>query len=222
MPFHLRYTPYELSANITDFCDKFDKYIVASESKSKLGQEVPLHYHCYIESHLNMDTIRKHLQKMLSIPSSGRGTNNKYYMLKAWNDDISYIVKQGNIIKKKGFDEEAIQNGIAKGKKEIKIQAVEAPASKKEIITEWNKILENAIVYWKSNNKKEISLDKWVKLIMYWSLKDLKPITHTANLKRYALSLDLLCRSDWGENDEYLQKQIDETPTLDSIFQKSP
>lgn len=226
MSFHLRFTPYELDIkNLANFCDKFDKYIVAAESKSKSGQEVPLHYHIYIETTLDVDTVRSDFLKKLCIPKSGRGKNNKYYMLKVWDNNISYIVKQNNIKMKKGFTEEQIQEVVkslgtlpAEGKNTT---AAAPRAAKKEIESEWNKILANAINFWRENGKKEITYDKWVKLIMYWNLKELKPITHTANLKRYALSLDMLCHSGWGENDSELRKQIDQTPTLETMFQKS-
>jgi len=110
MPYHLRYTPYDLpSENLTTFCDKYDKYIVAHEQHSKDGKECPHHYHVYIETDLNIDTVRGDFLKKLCIPKSGMGRNNKYYMLKTWNNDYQYICKQGDVRACKGFDRDTLR-----------------------------------------------------------------------------------------------------------------
>jgi len=221
MPYHLRYTPYELGTDLAPFCDKYDKYIIANERHNKQQQPVESHYHVYIESDYDMDTIRGDFLKKLSIPKCGRGKNNKYYCIKQWDTKIDYIVKQNNIIAKKGFSDQEIAAAYAaaetfryppNGGKDT-ISGGPAPTKEKE--TEWIKILGSAIKYHKENGQKEVPYEKWVKLIRYWFLKECKPFPHPANTKRYAQSLDCLARSDWGENLEQLEKEAFSLPLPD-------
>jgi len=213
MTFHLRYTPYELGTDFT-FLDKYDKYLIAYEQLNKSGKPTKPHFHIYIESGLDMDTIRGDVLKGLGIPKAGRGKNNQYYCLKIWDNNLSYFVKQNNIRGKKGITDLEVAAACAaaeafrsplKGGKDTSPAA--APAAKKEKETEWNKLLMNAMLYHKNNGSKEVPYEKWVKLIRFWCLKDLKPFPHPANTKRYAQSLDCLARSDWGEDETLLEKE---------------
>jgi len=221
MPFHLRYTPYELSQDLTPFCDKYDKYIIAYERLNKQGQPTEPHYHVYIESDYDMDTIRSDFIKKLGIPKCGRGKNNKYYMLKTWDTNVSYFVKQNNIKGTKGISDIEIAAASAAAQafrsppKEGKDTTSGGPAPTKEKETEWKKILWLAMLYKKENGSKEVPYEKWVKLIRYWCLKDLKPFPHPANTKRYAQSLDCLARSDWGEDQTTLEKEASDIPMPD-------
>lgn len=221
MYYHLRYTPHGLSADIAPFCDKYDKYLIAFEELSKLGKPTKPHFHVYIESGLDMDTIRGDFLKKLCIPKSGRGKNNQYYCLKEWNNNLSYFVKQNNIIASKGISEEELASAIASARAfrspptEVKDANSGGSAPAKEKETEWIKILGNAIKYHKENGSQEVSYEKWIKLIRYWFLKECKPFPHPANTKRYAQSLDCLARSDWGENLEQLEKEAFSIPMPD-------
>lgn len=209
-----------------DFLDRYTSVIVAEESHDKYGRTVPLHYHIYIKASLDEDTIRKDVQKHLNIPKMGRGKTNKYYCLKKWNEDIAYFCKQKNIKKTKGFTDAEIQNAIVEGEKkyskkyliEEKTDNSNLNCVKKETLTEWKKILENAMHYHfqeKPDKNQIISIDKWKKLIIHWALKELRPIPHPANLKRYALSIDLLAQSDFGDNPEKLEEEIEKLDLLD-------
>lgn len=217
MPYHLRYTPYELSHDLDAFLEKYDTYVVAYENKDKDGAPEHPHYHMYIKSDLNEDTIRKHWLKTMEIPKCGKGRNNKYYMLKKYDENIDYICKYADVRKYKGFTKDDIENASKEGFNKYLLKRQSHPeestegrvTTKKDVASEWNKILANAMNYHRENGRKEILFDRWVKLIRHWYLKELKPLPHPANLKRYALSLDALCRSDWGENDEALQKEIE-------------
>jgi len=221
MPYHLRYTPYELGTDLAPFCDKYDKYIIAHERHNKQQQSVEPHYHVYIESDYDMDTIRGDFLKKLSIPKCGRGRNNKYYMLKQWDTKIDYIVKQNNIIGKKGFSDLDIASAYASAQKslgpptEVKATISGGPAPTKEKETEWTKLFNNAMIYHKNNDNKEVPYEKWVKLIRFWCLKDLKPFPHPANIKRYAQSLDCLARSLWGLDETLLEKEAFSLPMPD-------
>jgi len=227
MSYHLRYTPYELGTDLTTFCDKYTtKYLIAHEQYSKLGLPVKPHFHVYFQSDFNMDTLRNHFTKLQSIPKTGRGSTNKWYCLKNWNDSLTYFVKQGNIIAYKGISDQEVAAACAaakevedsfrsslKGGKDPNPSGAPAPAKEKE--TEWIKILGSAIKYHKENGQKEVPYEKWVKLIRYWFLKECKPFPHPANTKRYAQSLDCLARSDWGENLEQLEKEAFSIPPPD-------
>lgn len=221
MSYHLRYTPYELGTDLAPFCDKYDKYLIAHERHNKQGHPVEPHYHVYIESDFNMDTIRNDFLKNLSIPKCGRGKNNKYYCIKKWDKNLSYFVKQNNIIGKKGITDLEQASAYASAQSfrypptEVKDTNSGGSAPKKEKETEWNKILFNAIQYHKNNESKEVPYEKWIKLIRYWCLKDLRPFPHPANLKRYAQSIDCLARSDWGLDETLLEKEAFNLPLPD-------
>lgn len=222
MPYyHIRYTPYDLTHELSEVLDPYEKYIVGFETKKKNGLDTTPHYHIWIQTDLNEDTIRKRFLEKLCIPKAGRGKTNKYLSLKTWNEDIQYIVKQQRISYKKGITEVEIQNGIEKAKSYEKIPNDNSKtiqngiASKKEKESEWKKILENAMVFYNQNGKREVPYDKWVKLIRYWCLKDLRPFPHPANIKRYAQSLDCLARSDWGLDENELEKQASQIPLPD-------
>jgi len=222
MPYHLRYTPYELGTDLAPFCDKYDRFLIAHERHNKQGTPVEPHYHVYIESDFDMDTIRGDFLKKLSIPKCGRGKNNKYYCIKKWDNNLAYFVKQNNIIAKKGISEEELASASASAQafrlsqeKGGILCPSPAPAPAKEKETEWIKILGNAITFYRENGKKEVPYEKWVKLIRYWYLKDAKPFPHPANTKRYAQSLDCLARSDWGEDLVKLEQEVSLIPMPD-------
>lgn len=216
MPYHLRYTPYDLpSDNLTTFCDKYDKYIIAREQHSKDGKECPLHYHIYIESDLNIDTIRGDFLKKLTIPKSGMGRNNKYYMLKTWNDDTKYITKQGDIVACKGFDIETLRVPPDPQKQEKRVQAQPAatPPKKKET-NFWKEIFEEAMVL-KFTKKIEIDLETALKIISRVYIKKLLPLPHPGDRKRWATSLVMYARMGFEpEQDPTLMETVIEEEAL--------
>lgn len=202
MPYHLRYTPYDLSCdNLTTFCDKYERYIIARERHSKNGEECPMHFHCYIESNLNIDTVRGDFLKKLSIPKSGMGRNNKYYMLKTWNDDVSYICKQGDIIACKGFDKESLRVPPDPQKEEKKTTKPEqgSPLAKKKEGNFWAEIFSEAIIFEKRQNKK-IETEDALKIISLVYIKKLLPLPHPGDRKRWATSLVMYSRMDMLTN----------------------
>lgn len=116
MSYHYRLTPYDLSGNFNNLVDKYERFIVAREDKDKYGEPVEPHYHIYLETHYDMDTIREHFRKEWQIPKVGRGQGNKYCMLKKW-EGIDYICKWADILVVKGFTDVEIDDAILKGQK---------------------------------------------------------------------------------------------------------
>ena len=218
MPYHLRYTPYDLSSNnLTAFCDKYDKYIIAREQHSKDGKECPLHFHIYIESDYNVDTIRGDFLKKLSIPKCGMGRNNKYYMLKKWNTDVSYICKQGDIIACKGFELETLRVPPDPQKEEKKTTNLEQgpPLAKKKEGNFWKEILEEAMVL---NFRKKIEIDMEValKIISRVHIKKMLPLPHPGDRKRWATSLCMYARMGFDpEQDPTLTEKVIEDEALE-------
>lgn len=210
MPYHLRYTPYELpSESLTTFCDKYDKYIIAREQHSKDGKECPLHYHIYIESDLNIDTIRGDFLKKLAIPKAGSGRNNKYYMLKQWNTDVSYICKQNDIVACKGFDKETLRvPPDSQKEKEEKNTVLQPgpPLAKKKESNFWNEIVENAIIEEK-RLKKKIELLDAVKIVSKVYFRKGLPLPHPGDRKRWATSLVMYSKMSW-EYQEHIHENI--------------
>jgi len=210
MPFHLRYTPHDTpftesdQRNLADnFTEKFDKYIIARESLDKKGNIVPTHYHCYIESDLDIDTIRYNVQKWLNIPKGGSGRNNKYYMLKKWNEDISYICKQNNIVSYKGFSNEDLVRPPSCQIQENNTPPPATPVKKKES-NFWNEILERAILWEKSQNKK-IETEEALKIISRVYFTKGLPLPHPGDRKRWATSLVMYSKMQW----EYVENKHD-------------
>lgn len=108
MYYHLRFTPYELPTdNLEGFCDKYNRHIIASERFKRDGvTPTEQHYHVWIDSDLDLDSIRTAFKKAMHIPAGGRGRNNKYYSLEVYRngEDVTYITKQKVIVACKGFD----------------------------------------------------------------------------------------------------------------------
>jgi len=229
MSFHLRFTPYELSSeNLTSFCNKWDKFIIAREQHSKNGEKCELHYHIYIEDDYNIDTIRNVFLKSLGIPKAGSGRNNKYYMLKAWNDKIDYIIKQGDIIAQKGWDMEVLRMLAERArvppdpveeKENKKIQATAGPAPPKEKkeIGMWNQILEEA-QFMKHRKKIEIDLEEALKIISRIYIKKMLPLPHPGDRKRWATSLVMYSKMGFDvESDPTLREKLIEEEALQFI-----
>jgi len=224
MPYHLRYTPYDLSSNnLTVFCDKYEKYIIAREQHSKNGEKCALHYHIYIESDLTVESIRVDFLKKLAIPKSGMGRNNKYYMLKAWNDNINYIIKQGDIVACKGYDIEVLRmlaKVIKKDEKSLepkKEQKEYSPAGapppakkEREANTMWKEIFAEGIIFEK-NHKKKIEVEDALNIITKIVVKKLMPLPHPGDRKRWAQSLVMYSNMDLLLNEE--PKNLEEVIT---------
>lgn len=121
--FHLRFTPADISGYTFDFLDVYDKYIIAFEDKNKKGQSVPDHYHILIVTDYGEKSVRDALKTSLKIPKSGRGKNNKHYMLNEDWKDASYVCKYYDIKKSKGYSEKEIMDFAIEGKKKYLSQA---------------------------------------------------------------------------------------------------
>lgn len=210
MPFHLRYTPYELNTeNLTTFCDKYDKYIIAKEYNAKSGEKCETHYHIYIESDLNIDTIRGDFLKKLAIPKAGgMGRNNKYYMLKKWDQNIEYIIKQGLIEACKGFDLAELRARVPplvqKEKIEKNTGSTAAPPAKKKESNFWNEIMERSIL-WEKKHEKKIEVEDALKIITICYFSKGLPLPHPGDRKRWAISLVMYSKMKWEYDPQHDQ-----------------
>lgn len=220
MPYHLRYTPYELSsANITNFCDKYDRYIVAHERHKKDGTTpAEPHYHIWIDSDLNIDSIRTAWKKSMCIPTGGQGRNNKYYSLEVYRngEDVTYITKQGDIRASKGFDEEQLRPReypcpVKETLKEkIQITAASVP-QRKEKYNMWSEIFAEGII-WEKTHKKKIEVEEALGIITKIIIKKLAPLPHPSDRKRWSQSLVMYSKLNLlkGEVPENLEETIEE------------
>jgi len=208
MYYHLRFTPYELSnENLTTFCNKYDKFIIARERFKKDGiTPTKEHFHIWIDSLISLDAIRVAFRKALCIPKGGRGTNNKYYVLKEWNDDVKYITKQGDIVASKGVDQDTLRVVPYKGEPEKEIQAKGGalplpPPPKKEKESFWKQILEEAM-FLQLKQKKTIDIEEAVKLISRVYIKKMMPLPHPGDRKRWAVSLVMYGKMNFDPNQD--------------------
>lgn len=211
MAFHLRYTPYKEVANesITEFLSKYDKFIAAYEQTDKKGEDCEPHYHMYIEFSGDIDTIRYRFKKHFELPTGKNGESNKYYSLKKWNKgDIGYVVKQQNIVCKKGITEEEIEE--TKNKKihlPPAVQRSEATGhsqEKEERKDEWSKILDHFIALGKEK-RNALKVSDIKKEICKMYLRKLRPVPRHGDLNRYAFSLYAIFQSKFGEDEQALE-----------------
>lgn len=83
MAFHIRYTPYELSQDITGFFaslqDKSPEFAAGREVQNKKKQACELHYHMYIEVNLSSEQLKNRLKDYFKIPHGMRGKANAYF-----------------------------------------------------------------------------------------------------------------------------------------------
>lgn len=114
--FHLRFTPDDISGYTFDFLENYYAYIVAFEDKDKYGQPTVPHYHILIDTTYGEKHVRDDAKAALKIPSSGRGKNNKYYMLNADWQDPAYICKYDDIRRVKGYSEKQLLDYAVQGK----------------------------------------------------------------------------------------------------------
>ena len=126
--FHLRYTPYDISGYTFNFLENYDRYIIAYEDKTKLGQPAQPHYHIYIVTDYGKKSVENAAKSSLQIPKApGRGKNNAYYSLKSDWKDPGYICKYGDIRGQKGFNPAEILDYVNSGKEKYlqKVEVVE-------------------------------------------------------------------------------------------------
>jgi len=223
MSLHLRYTPYELPTEpLQPFLEKYDKYIIARERFTKTGTQCPVHYHCYIESDLDLDTVRTAFKKYLCIPTGAKGRNNKYYMLKKWNDDYTYICKQGDIIACKGYDLSTLRVPpvpVKNREKEYKNSEEAPPSEPKKTKDEkkgmWQLIWEEAL-FWTLSNKKKIEVEDALRIITLIYIKKLLPLPHPGDRKRWAQSLVMYSNLNLltGDSPENLEEVIKENTAI--------
>lgn len=129
-------------------------------------------------------------------------------MLKTWNDDVSYICKQGDIVACKGFDKETLRVPPDPPKEEKRVQNSGAapPAAKKKDGNFWAQIFEEAI-FWEKRNSKKIEIEEALKIISLVYIKKLLPLPHPGDRKRWATSLVMYSKMDMLTNPD---AQIDE------------
>lgn len=213
MAFHLRFTPDEKVSdeNLAKFVSKYEKYIVAREQHDKNGEAVKPHYHMYIESDMDIDTVRYNFKKVLSIPTGGQGRNNKYYSIKQWNvGEIGYIVKQGDIKFQAGFKMEDILQKKIEVKLKEKNTDSEAPRAEKkkeEREDEWTKLMNHCI---ELKDDKPTTVLGYKQVICKYYLKRLRPVPRTGDLNRYSFSLYAIFRSKYCELEDKLNVDVNE------------
>lgn len=216
MFYHLRYTPYELSSDTSALTNLCTRYIVAREEHRKDGSPCEKHYHIWMDIDRSLDVVRTYIRKLLKIPKSGMGKNNKYYMLKEWDEKIEYIIKQGKIESSKGFSaEELVPRKYQGSTLTLDEKAKDSPLSvsrdKENLNSTWKELLCESML-WEKLNKKKIELEDAHKIIVKNCLKKMQPLPHPANRKRWARSLVLYSKLDWApeEAQDTLNKVVDE------------
>lgn len=112
MPWYFRFTPHGLAHQLPFFLEKFSTFVCAREYKGQPNE----HFHIYIDTDMSDDTIKNYAYEYLKIQKGQRGKANKYFCLKKWNDDISYVVKGGDIIAAQGFDPLVIAQKTVEGR----------------------------------------------------------------------------------------------------------
>jgi len=234
MPLHLRYTPYDLSANnLEKFCDQYDRYIIAHERYKKDGiTPTELHFHIYIDTTLDIDSVRTAFKKALGIPTGGMGRNNKYYSLEQWRKECQcYVVKQKDIRASKGIAAENLRvhpccpqwsqdtlrvPPYPEGEKEIKntVQAATPPAKEKNNM--WKEIFEEGIFWEKNHKNKKIEIEEALGIITKIVVKKLLPLPHPGDRKRWAQSLVMYSKLNLlrGETPENLEEVVMENTAI--------
>ena len=92
-----RFTPYDLSGSMTEFCSQFDKFCAHFETETKDGRPCEPHYHIYLETTKCKKTITNYLTEAFSVPKLTRGMANAYYMVKEAEFpmfQLGYVQKQ--------------------------------------------------------------------------------------------------------------------------------
>jgi len=109
---HARFAP-EIKAPFLEWIEAHSpRYIVSEEHENRI------HHHIAFETALGIESIKKKLQaacKALNLQTE-RGKANAWYGGVKHCTDTSYICKDGNIIKSKGFMSQTIEDLIAEGK----------------------------------------------------------------------------------------------------------
>lgn len=224
MPYHFRFTPYDLDYDMMAFVEQADKYVIAFEKHDKTGKLVAPHYHIYMETSVCSSTITNWAYKNLAIPKGLKGKANKYFACKNWNDDIKYFCKQGNVKMYKGFDEDQIDEAKALGYNKfikpylndmitvIKQEASDpgTPASAASPTTarkdEWTLLFMAQPQLELTANWEPIDWRKW---ICKYYLARTRPVPRTGDLYRYAISLHILRKSKGGQLENIMDIETD-------------
>jgi len=129
---HVRFTPAPKGLPVIETYDlsgietKFEKVIIThEESKDKIP-----HYHIWIESDVCEKSVRNYVVEALRIPKCKRGQTNGYYVLKFdayTKPSPAYVLKEGNVLCKKGYTEEEIAEYIAEGESKFGAARNELP-----------------------------------------------------------------------------------------------
>lgn len=127
--FHLRFTPYDISGYTFDFLESYASlYIVAFEDKDKYGKPTEKHYHVYIETDYDLQTVRKEAKTALKIPTTGgRGRNNKYFAFISNWQDPGYVCKWNEVVRSKGYSEKQIMDYVISGKQKYLNKVEKSP-----------------------------------------------------------------------------------------------
>lgn len=224
MPYHFRFTPHDLDFDLRAFVESADKYIVGFENKDKQNKQCEPHYHIYMETKYTRDTVVNWAYKHLGIKKGQKGTANKYFAVKNWDDDISYFCKGSNVQLFKGFDMETIDACALLGyQKYIQpylndmitvIKGTEpdsgTPASEASPTAprkdEWTLLFMAQPEMDISANWEPIDWRKW---ICKYYLARTRPVPRTGDLYRYAISLHILRKSKGGQLENILDIETD-------------
>lgn len=129
---HARFAP-EIKDPILEWIDGHSpRYIVSEETADRL------HYHVAFETDLGIESIRKKFQN--ACKSKGlqvsRGKANAWYGGVKPCTDTSYICKDGNIVKSKGFMTQTITDLIKEGKAKYRkeVPLVSSPLTPQDTI----------------------------------------------------------------------------------------
>lgn len=202
----------------------FTVALAGYETTNKFGGPTEPHFHIYIETEVTRDTIINYAYKLLGIKKGQKGTANKYFACKNWNDDIGYFVKSGTITYTHNITvlPEKIEEGYNMYIKPylndmitvIKQEASEpgSPASgasptaaRKPPKDEWSLLFMAQPQMETTANWEPIDWRKW---ICKYYLARTRPVPRTGDLFRYAISLHILRKSKGAKLENILDTEV--------------
>jgi len=231
MPYHFRFTPYDLVFDLIAFCNLFTTCVAGYETKSKFGTEAEPHFHIYIETDMGHDTIVNYAREHLKIPKGQRGKANKWFACKNWNDDYAYFVKYGQVKYQKNLNvtQEKIEEGYNKYIKPFlndaitlikKENAGEDDGKKgggKARQDEWTALF---MAQPPTDSTQDWTPINWRQWICKYYIARIRPIPRTGDLMRYSVSLYILRKSKGGQLENILDRECE--LYVDSLEKKPP
>jgi len=212
----LRFTPCDISGyDLEGFLGNVQgKWIYNSE----ISQKGVLHYHVLFESELSDPTERKAIVKYLRIPKGQKGIGNKFYSLKiADPHTLKYVTKEGYKAQQ-GYNEMELDD-INKNKQEPTLIASEAPVSGPRGEEKKNNDEKNThksmwpqmrLESEDAPDFKTRSLRSWIVWIQGRALRQGGPLLRNADAYRYAQSLHIIYTTNALQNEEKLERLLNE------------